>query len=164
METIKCRNNKEIRLALRKSQGEINLDLREWLEEGVYLTEATVEGGVYLSGATVKGRVYLDGASIKEGIIDSAAPQLESLDAKILAAIAGGKLEQQTWHTCKTTHCRAGWAIIVAGEQGALLEKRLGPPAAAAALYTAAGLPIPDFYNMNNEEVLAQIKDAAARS
>ena len=30
----------------------------------------------------------------------------------------------QTWHTCDTTHCRAGWAITLAGKEGKELEKK----------------------------------------
>ena len=30
----------------------------------------------------------------------------------------GGKLDMSTWHRCGTTHCRAGWAITLAGAAG----------------------------------------------
>ena len=142
------------------------------VEGGVYLNEATVKGGVHLNGATVKGGVYLNeatveggvhlnGATVEGGVIDSAAPNIPDLDRCILTAInatPGGKLEQAAWHTCETAHCRAGWAVIVAGTAGAALEKRLGTPAAAAALYTASGLAVPDFYDTNNARVLSSIR------
>jgi hypothetical protein len=46
-----------------------------------------------------------------------------------------------TWHTCETTHCIAGWAVHLAGAEGKALEEKhgaylaglslLGPEAAA---------------------------------
>ena len=64
-------------------------------------------------------------------------PVVENLDAKILAAIdAGGSLDMGAWHTCQTTHCRAGWAIVLAGEKGKELERRwdrIGPACSSTA-------------------------------
>ncbi len=28
-----------------------------------------------------------------------------------------------TWHTCETTHCRAGWIVHLAGKRGRKLEE-----------------------------------------
>ena len=39
------------------------------------------------------------------------------------------------WHTCDTTHCRAGWVVQLAGEEGKKLESKLGTPLAAALIY-----------------------------
>ena len=39
------------------------------------------------------------------------------------------------WHTCDTTHCRAGWVIHLAGEEGKKLENLLTTPIAAALIY-----------------------------
>jgi hypothetical protein len=86
------------------------------------------------------------------------------LDSKILAAIeSGGKLNMNKWHTCKTTHCRAGWAITIAGDAGAELEKKLGSAGAGALIYAASypGQSIPNFY-ANDEDALADIKARAA--
>lgn len=82
------------------------------------------------------------------------APVVKDLDAAIVAAIqAGGRLEMKTWHTCQTTHCLAGWAIVLAGEAGAELEKELGPNVAGALIYAASrpGVPVPNFYASNNK-------------
>ena len=67
-------------------------------------------------------------------------PVVEHLDRKILDAITvgGGKLDMGRWHSCETTHCRAGWAITLAGEQGATLETRVGPHLAGAMIYRAS--------------------------
>ena len=65
------------------------------------------------------------------------------------------------WHDpdCQTTHCRAGWAIALAGDSGRALEAKYGPAAAGALIYAKSrpGVPIPDF-NADNEAALADIK------
>lgn len=74
-------------------------------------------------------------------------PVVPNLDAQILAAIeAGGTLDMSDWHTCATTHCRAGWAITLAGEAGRTLESERGPRAAGAAIYRASTGRAPWFF------------------
>ena len=92
--------------------------------------------------------------------------KVPQLHTKILAAIeAGGHLEMGSWHTCETTHCRAGWAINLAGNVGRYMESQYGP-ALAGALITMASCPwlekVPDFY-ANNADALADIKACAER-
>ena len=57
------------------------------------------------------------------------------------------------WHTCETTHCRAGWVVILAGEAGKKLEKKTSTIFAAMQIYKASS-PIsvfpPRFYDPNN--------------
>ena len=63
---------------------------------------------------------------------DQAAPRIAEV-AK--AAIADeSALAMDTWHTCETTHCIAGWAIHLAGEQGKALEEKFGPHIAGLSL------------------------------
>lgn len=86
------------------------------------------------------------------------------LDAKILNAIeAGGKLEMDDWHKCETTHCRAGWAVTVAGFAGAALECLYGTEAAANLIYAASrpNKKQPNFF-ASNEKAMADIKACAA--
>ena len=69
------------------------------------------------------------------------------------------------WHTCATTHCRAGWVIWLTGDSGRELEVRLGTNAAAALIVTAscpqlAGR-VPDWM-ATNEAALADIRRLAA--
>jgi len=91
------------------------------------------------------------------------APAIEDLDGRILKAIeAGGKLEMGQWHTCETTHCRAGWAIHFAGDFGKSLEDRIGPSAAGALIYWASCKRIPNFF-ATNEEAMEDIKKGAAK-
>ncbi len=91
-------------------------------------------------------------------------PKIEKLDSKILAAIkGGGTLEMGGWHKCETTHCRAGWAITLAGEAGKVLESMLGPAVAGTLIYNAAypGRKHPDFFT-DNETAMADIEKCAA--
>ena len=93
----------------------------------------------------------------------SAFPLIENLDAKILAAIeAGGELNMRDWHTCDTTHCRAGWAIHLAGDAGRVMERLLGPSIAGAYLYQRSTGRVPNFY-ATNDEALADMREQAAK-
>jgi hypothetical protein len=66
------------------------------------------------------------------------------------------------WHTCETTHCRAGWAIHLAGEAGHALEKRFDPVGAAMRIYEASGYDIsPCRFFDSNEDALADMKKLA---
>ena len=90
-------------------------------------------------------------------------PVVEDLDAKILAAIGrpGCSLDMGAWHQCETTHCRAGWAIHLAGKSGYDLEKNMGDPALAGrAIYRASTGRSPHFY-ATNERALADIRRCA---
>jgi uncharacterized protein YjbI with pentapeptide repeats len=82
-------------------------------------------------------------------------PRIENLDHKILSAIRspGNELNMGRWHgtemgeACDTMHCRAGWAIHLAGRAGYDLERMHGADGAGALLYNAAGShPTPDWY------------------
>ena len=46
------------------------------------------------------------------------------------------------WHTCETTHCRAGWVVALAGEAGRKLERRTSALFAAMQIYKASGYEI----------------------
>jgi hypothetical protein len=64
------------------------------------------------------------------------------------------------WHKCNTTHCRAGWAITLAGEKGKELEARFGPEDAGRRIYLASTGRVPFFY-ASNEAALADIRECA---
>ena len=65
-------------------------------------------------------------------------------------------------HTCETTHCRAGWAVHLAGEAGYALEKRTSWLFAAQQIYKASGYEISPvrFYD-SNEAAMADMKRLA---
>jgi hypothetical protein len=66
-----------------------------------------------------------------------------------------------TWHTCETTHCRAGWAIHLAGAHGAKLESQVGPFRAGIAIYTASTGRVPHFF-ASTKNALKDIERCAA--
>lgn len=89
-------------------------------------------------------------------------PVVECIDAKILAAIeAGGRLDMSNWHSCETTHCRAGWAITLAGAPGAALEAKYGAFRAGHMIYRASTGRAPHFF-ATDERALADIRRCAA--
>ncbi len=66
------------------------------------------------------------------------------------------------WHTCKTTHCRAGWVVHLAGEAGYALERFHNTPLAAQLIYRASGSPInPCRFYDSKEDALADMKRLA---
>jgi uncharacterized protein YjbI with pentapeptide repeats len=126
--------------------------------------ETAVASGAHLGGADLRGAhlfgAHLGGANLGEAEI----PVIPNLDQHILAALeAGGTLQMSAWHGCATTHCRAGWAITLAGAAGAALEKRLGPSTAGALIYQASAGYVPDFC-ASNEAALADIRAHATAS
>jgi hypothetical protein len=68
-----------------------------------------------------------------------------------------------TWHTCETTHCRAGWVVMLAGDEGRKLESKTSTLFAAQQIYRASS-PIhvspPRFYE-TNEVAMNDIKKCA---
>lgn len=131
-------------------------------------------GGADLGGADLRG-ADLRGANLRDANLRGAnlgganlcgakgirAPIIPHIDAAILAAIQtnGNELDMGDWHTCKTTHCRAGWAIHLAGSAGYALEDRIGSAAAGALIYAASrpGQLVPDFY-ASNADALADLE------
>ncbi len=90
-------------------------------------------------------------------------PVIEHLDRKILERITtgGGVLQMSSWHTCETTHCRAGWAIHLAGEAGYKLEREHGAQRAGAMIYRASTGRVPHFF-ATTERALEDLKQCAA--
>ena len=67
------------------------------------------------------------------------------------------------WHTCNTTHCRAGWVIHLAGKAGYLLEKETSTAFAAMMIYKNSSLIVPMFndFHVTDEEALKNIEECA---
>ncbi len=71
----------------------------------------------------------------------------------------------ESWHSCDTTHCRAGWVIHLAGKAGYELEQRTDPVFAAMQIYEAGGYLIsPCRFFDENEAALADMKKLAEES
>jgi hypothetical protein len=69
-----------------------------------------------------------------------------------------------TWHTCETTHCRAGWVVHLAGEAGYTLEKHFKSTAfAAGQIYRKSSdiIVSPTKFYDTNTEALEDIKKCA---
>ena len=146
-------------------------DLRGAVLTGADLRDAVLTGAVLrgadlrdadLRGAVLMGAVLM--GAVLRGAVLTGVPVVPNLHQEILAALDnGGELDMSKWHTCKTTHCRAGWAVTIAGEAGKALEDKIGP-AAAGALITLASCPwmerVPDFY-VDNDAAMADIKACA---
>ena len=128
-------------------------DLTDANLTGARLTRANM-AAAHLSGADLTG-ADLTGIGV---------PIVPNIDEAILRAIErGGELDMDAWHTCETTHCRAGWAITLAGAAGAALESRVGPAAAGALIYAVSrSKPVPDFY-APNADALADLRACAAQ-
>lgn len=154
---------------------ENNADLRgAYLEDaylrGVYLMGADLRDA-YLRGADLEGAdltyAYLEGADLT-GANFGEALSITNIHSAVYDAATRAKdaLDMGKWHTCETTHCRAGWVTTLAGEAGKRLEGEIGTPAAALAIYAASDPDyfsrdgIPDFY-CTNEEALADMKRLA---
>jgi hypothetical protein len=67
-----------------------------------------------------------------------------------------------TWHTCNTTHCRAGWVVHLAGEAGYALERFHDTALAAQLIYRESGYQInPGKFYVRNDEALADMAKLA---
>ena len=145
---------------------------------GAKLTGADLAGakltGADLTGAKLTGaditraditRADLTGARLTD--LGFEIPVVADLDRKVAAAVGDGgeHLDMGHWHhACGTTHCRAGWAITLAGEAGKVLEQRVGPSVAGALIYFAStGRPPPNFFT-SDAVALADIKHCAAEA
>jgi hypothetical protein len=114
-----------------------------------------------LSEADLSG-ANLSGANLSEATGLPEAPVITDIHRRVYeAASQPGALSMGAWHTCATTHCRAGWVVTLAGEVGAKLEGQLGTDAAAALIYAASGHPtVPDWY-ASNEGALEDMRRLA---
>jgi hypothetical protein len=67
-----------------------------------------------------------------------------------------------SWHTCNTTHCRAGWVVHLAGEAGYALERFHDTALAAQLIYRESGYEIsPVQFYLTNSEALADMAKLA---
>lgn len=98
---------------------------------------------------------------------DIPIPVVPDIDRQILDTIEQGEnaLDMMSFHACATTHCRAGWAITLAGEGGRALEERVGATLAGSLIYGASrpGVPVPDFFDSTDEEALEDMRKAAGK-
>ena len=125
---------------------------------GAYLSYANLRDanlrGTNLSGA------YLSGADLSGANGQICPVTIPDIHKKVYeAASQPDALNMIDWHTCDTTHCRAGWVVHLAGDGGRALEWMLGTSTAAALIYQASDPALekmPDFY-CGNAEALADM-------
>jgi hypothetical protein len=115
-----------------------------------YLHEADLTGA-NLSGARLTGASF-SGARLRGAKLPPAPVIPRIHQAVYQAASQPDALDMRYWHTCKTTHCRAGWVVTLAGKAGKDLERRIGTDAAATLIYMASDPDleqIPDWWVTN---------------
>jgi hypothetical protein len=89
---------------------------------------------------------------------------IENIHQKILEATSNpNSLSMDDWHTCDTTHCRAGWAVVLAGEKGKELEKKTSTLFAAMQIFKASSdiRVFPTRFFETNEVAMKDIKRCA---
>ena len=122
--------------------------------------------GADLSGADLR-HADLIGANLRHGNL---VPIIKNIHSAVYeAASAVAALDMKKWHTCGTTHCRAGWVTTLAGKGGKALESIYGTAAAAALIYQASDPTlerIPDFYALNADALadMRRLADAEVAS
>ena len=168
-------------------KAKIKFKIKSWITgkilfEGEYASIKDCVSGAVLSGADLSGAI-LSGADLRDAVLSGVdlrgailsgvdlrdadlrgVPKIENIHKAIYEAVSKpGALDMSTWHTCETTHCRAGWVVTLAGEAGAAMEFCMGTPAAAALIYLKSDPKlekIPDFY-ADDETALADMKRLA---
>ncbi len=134
-----------------------------------YLADADL-AGANLAGANLAGARNLTAGQLESAlnIPPEDIPIVPTIDAAIEGAInAGGTLDMGNWHgvegCCGTTHCRAGWAVHLAGKDGKVLEDKIGTQMAGTLIYHASrhGQPVPHFF-AGDEDAWADIQKCAA--
>jgi hypothetical protein len=88
-------------------------DLRDATLRGAYLACANLMGAI-LDGANLAG-AYLACANLKGAILgNNSVPFDQSIKRQILDQVTAHPetLDMRSWHTCDTTHCLAGWAVM----------------------------------------------------
>jgi hypothetical protein len=92
-------------------------------------------------------------------------PVIQNLHQKLYEAVTQPKaLNMGDWHTCETTHCRAGWVVTLAGAEGKALENFFDPLLAALKIYDAScpGYKInPARFFDSNEDALEDMRKLA---
>ena len=133
------------------------IKIKHRLTEEVLFSADVPDSSANLSGADLRG-ANLRGADL------SGVPKIENIHQLVYeAANQPNALNMATWHSCETTHCRAGWVIALAGEGGKALEWAMGPAAAAAVIYLNSDptlSQIPDFHS-SDAVALADMKACA---
>jgi hypothetical protein len=92
-------------------------------------------------------------------------PVIENIHQKVYEAASQPKaLDMSDWHTCETTHCRAGWVEVLAGEAGRELAKKTSTLFAAMQIYHKSSPDVkvsPTRFFESNEKAMEDMKRCA---
>ena len=88
---------------------------------------------------------------------------MRDINTRVLAAVQapGNSLDMNFYHYCETTHCRAGWQIVL-HPAGRELEAALGSWLAGAVISLASTGEVPDFF-ASDEDAMEDIERCAAK-
>jgi hypothetical protein len=92
-------------------------------------------------------------------------PTIPNIHQTVIEAVEKpDALNMKTWHSCDTTHCRAGWVVHLAGEKGRALEEASSTQFAAMQIYHASSKinVSPVRFFETNEVAMADIVRCAA--
>jgi hypothetical protein len=147
-------------------------NLRDANLSGAYLRDANLSDAYLrdanLSGANLRDAnlrdANLSDANLRDANLRDGFPTIENIHQRVFeAASAEGALDMRTWHTCDTTHCRAGWVVTLAGAAGRAMEALIGTGPAAALIYMTSDPQlekIPDWM-ASNESAMADMQRLA---
>lgn len=91
-------------------------------------------------------------------------PKIDNIHQKIFAAVSNpGALEMGDWHSCDTTHCRAGWVVHLAGELGKKLEDKTSTAFAAMQILKVSShiRVYPNQFCKSNKQAMEDIERCA---
>jgi hypothetical protein len=95
-------------------------------------------------------------------------PVIPDIHVRVYEAASQPKaLAMDNWHTCANTHCRAGWVVTLAGQEGAALERFYNTSLAALMIYDASDPAFkinPGRFFDGNEAALADMKALAEKA
>ena len=121
---------------------------------GADLSKANLSGAD-LSGANLSGAKGLP-STIATLAPDAPSPSRARLEVPVVPDLhkrmeevtrGAGVFDMAEWHSsCGTSHCRAGWAIELAGKAGKELEAEVGPFLAGCQIYKASTGYAPHFF------------------
>jgi len=108
---------------------------------------------------------YCSACSEKKGEIEGFyVPEIEEIHQSIeYSASQPNALNMGNWHTCSTTHCRAGWVVHLAGEEGLKLEAETSTAFSAMMIYKKSSdiRVSPNMFYASDEDALKDMKRCA---
>ena len=121
------------------------------------LTEVSGYVDIRAENASLPALTEVSGYVYEQPAPEIIATRLASVAAHALAAPKA--LRMSCWHACKTSHCIAGWAIHLAGEEGYELERKVGSSNAGLILL---GVDAASKFRLKDDEAKAWLQTFVA--